>query len=97
MLDLTQEQRRLIEGIIFSVFSKDVEISIYGSRVTGKARPYSDLDILLKASAPLSLEQMAEIKDKFSESNLPFLVDITDWNNISNDFKERITTESVSL
>jgi hypothetical protein len=41
--------------------------------------------------------QLAEINDKLSESDLPFLIDILDWHNISEDFRKRITEDAVAL
>ncbi len=95
MLDLTDEQRCLVDRILRKVLPDNAEIMIYGSRVTGKARPYSDLDIMVKASNPLTLVQLSELQEYFSESDLPFLVDITDWHSINNDFKARISEDSI--
>ena len=54
------------------------EVRIFGSRSTGRARPYSDLDLLFTRPARLSLAQRAELRDRFEASRLPFLVDLVD-------------------
>jgi len=51
----------------------------FGSRVTGKAKPYSDLDLAIITDQPLSLAAMAVIKEAFDDSNLPIRVDVVDW------------------
>ena len=51
----------------------------FGSRVTGKVKPYSDLDLVILTDQPMSLERMAMIKDAFDESDLPIRVDVVDW------------------
>ena len=57
----------------------DHTVLVFGSRVTGKAKPYSDLDLVILTEQPLSLEFMAMIKDAFDEADLPIRVDVVDW------------------
>ena len=51
----------------------------FGSRVTGRAKPYSDLDLAIDAARPLSLDDSAALAEAFSESDLPYKVDLVDW------------------
>lgn len=95
MLDLTDEQKNQVDRILKKVLTDDAEIMIYGSRATGKARPYSDLDIMIKASKPLTLVQLSDLHEYFSESDLVFQVDITDWYNINEDFKTQISKDAI--
>jgi len=46
----------------------------YGSRVKGTSRKHSDLDLCYLENIPDSL--VFEIKDEFTESNLPFIVEL---------------------
>lgn len=95
MLDLTDEQKSQVDEILKKVLPDNAEIMVYASRGTGKARPYSDLDIMIKASNSLTLIQLSKLHEYFSESDLTFQVDITDWHNINNDFKAHISDEAV--
>ena len=61
---------------------------IYGSRAKGTHRPHSDLDICFKESIPLSIQ--AQIEEEFTESDLPFEVDFSDYNLMQESFKDRI-------
>jgi uncharacterized protein len=38
----------------------------------------------------LSLEELGNLRDDFQNSDLPFRVDIVDWNNIDESFKKLI-------
>ena len=67
----------------------------YGSRTKGAARPYSDLDLALITDAPLSLDALAALKEAFSESDLPWPVDIVDWSSIGDGFRRIIEREAV--
>lgn len=60
----------------------------FGSRVTGKAKPFSDLDLVIITDQPLSLECMATIKEAFDESDLTIRVDLVDWAATASAFRE---------
>ena len=56
----------------------------------GNARKFSDLDLAIINESPLDFATYAGLKDAFSDSDLPFKVDVVDWNNINEDFKKLI-------
>ncbi len=68
----------------------DREARIYGSRATGSARAASDLDLVILGEEPLSFEALAALRDDFSESDLPYRVDVTDWASLSPSFRALI-------
>lgn len=55
-----------------------IEVRVFGSRARGDARVLSDLDLLLLPPEPLSALERFFLRDEFSESDLPFRVDIVD-------------------
>jgi type I restriction enzyme S subunit len=73
------------------------EVWAFGSRVKGTARPYSDLDLAVLGDQPLPLLVRAELAEEFSESDLPFKVDIVDWATTSERFRQIIESEYVVL
>jgi len=70
---------------------------VFGSRATGKAKKYSDLDLCIKASHTLGLDVMSALAEDFSESDLPLKVDLVDWDSISDAFKAIIDRDKVLL
>ena len=56
------------------------EVRIFGSRATGRARPYSDLDLLVVNPSHLIWLQLADLRDQFEASDPPFKVDIVEAN-----------------
>jgi uncharacterized protein len=68
----------------------DCEIRAFGSRVRDAVKPYSDLDLAIVGIDKVPLTTIFAIKEKFQESNIPFRVDIIDWNRISDSFKKII-------
>ena len=75
----------------------DTSVIAFGSRVTGKSRPYSDLDLALMTDTPLGLGKIASIKDAFDRSNLEWPVDIVDWSTTSDRFRKIIKTAFVRI
>jgi type I restriction enzyme S subunit len=74
----------------------DREIRVMGSRVTGHAKPFSDLDLVVMGDEPLDLSRLGQLRDAFDESNLPFAVDIVEWASSSGAFR-RIIAERAQL
>lgn len=70
---------------------------VFGSRVTGKARPCSDLDLVIVDSEPLSLAILADLSEAFDESDLPFKVDIVDWARTNEAFRAIIDNNKIVL
>jgi len=55
------------------------EVRVFGSRINGKAGKFSDLDLAVMTEQPLDAATLVNLTDAFSDSNLPFTVDIIDW------------------
>ena len=77
----------------------DAEVWVYGSRATGRARPWSDLDLAIRAAdgKALDLARIGKLAGEFEESDLPFRVDITDLAAASADFRRAIQKDFAIL
>lgn len=73
------------------------EVWAFGSRVQGRARATSDLDLCVIGDEPLPYDVAGRLRMAFSESNLPFLIDVVDWAAISAAFREVIRAERVVI
>jgi type I restriction enzyme S subunit len=71
------------------------EVWAFGSRATWKAKEYSDLDLAVITDKPLSLAVSAALSDEFSESDLPWKVDVVDWATTSEEFRKIIARDKV--
>lgn len=69
----------------------------FGSRVTGKAKPFSDLDLVIQTDQPLTMECMATLKEAFDESDLTIRVDVVDWAATGSAFREIIQKQYVVI
>ena len=73
----------------------DREVWAFGSRTSGAARRYSDLDLVVLGQTPLSLDQIGRLAYDFDESDLPFKVDVVDWATSSESFRRIIAGNAV--
>ena len=74
-----------------------LEVRVFGSRVSWTARETSDLDLALMTDEPLTVARVADLRAAFTESDLPFRVDIVDWASTSESFRKAIERDHVVL
>jgi len=91
MIDLNPEILLEVKNILNQQIP-DITVWVFGSRVTGQAKAYSDLDLALITDKPLTGKRLRSLKNAFSESDIPILVDVVDWSEISDEFREIIKT-----
>jgi uncharacterized protein len=80
-----------------SRYLPEYDVWAFGSRVTGTAKPFFDLDLLIRTEQPLTFEKMATLRDAFDESDLTILVDLVDWAATSTAFRDIIMQNYVVL
>lgn len=95
-IDVSPEDWLIIEAILQG-FVPQKEVWAFGSRVRWTAKNYSDLDIVILGDAPLSEELFMDLEKNFIESDLPWKVDIIDWYNLDDDFKNIIEKDHVVI
>ncbi len=69
------------------------EVRAFGSRVKKTGRKNSDLDLAVTAKEAMPLSLRTQLHEAFEESELPFRVDVVDWNSISPEFRRIIETQ----
>lgn len=84
---------------ILAAFTPRAEVWAFGSRISGRAHPGSDLDLVVRNPADLDAAQpgLASLQAAFSDSDLPFLVDVVDWARIPESFRHEIERAHVVL
>jgi type I restriction enzyme S subunit len=92
-LDLTKEHRRVVLDILDAHLPQDAKVWVFGSRATGRARRYSDLDLVIDAGRRLPLDEIGLLAEVFSDSDLPYRVDIVDWQAIGLEFRRLIAAD----
>ncbi len=95
-LDLLPEHRKIVYKILNKLVP-DKTVLAFGSRTTWTARKYSDLDLAVLGNVPLSLETIASLVEAFSESDLPWKVDIVDMERVDKEFRSIILQDGIVL
>jgi type I restriction enzyme S subunit len=98
MLNLTPTEFAIVKEIL-TTLADDCDVWMFGSRANGTPKPFSDLDLCLKAKngESLTLQQLALLEEAFSESHLPFKVDVVDWYTLSELFKLAIEPKLIDF
>ena len=75
------------------------EVWAYGSRISGQAHDGSDLDLVVRDPEDPSRPQrdLWELREAFSESEIPILVDVFDWARIPEEFRSEIDRSHVVI
>ena len=96
MIDLAPHHLDTVRAILRE-HAPDCEVRAFGSRVTGGARRYSDLDLAVIGDEPLGLIPLGLLREAFEESDLPIRVDVIDWHDTSESFRKIIESNCVPL
>ncbi len=95
-LNLEKRHLHIVQQILQSRLP-DAQVWAFGSRATSTAKPYSDLDLAIINSQPTNLELLASLSEDFSNSDLPFKVDVVDWATTSKAFRTIIQKHKVVI
>ena len=96
-LDVQPEHLAILKNILEKYLPSSAVVYAFGSRVKGSAKKFSDLDLVIDARERLNRSVMTNIASDLEESDLPYKVDIIDWNTISETFKKIITDDRVMV
>ncbi|MEO5334933.1 MAG: restriction endonuclease subunit S [Magnetococcus sp. YQC-5] len=94
LLDISPNHMQIVRGILCH-HVPDREVWAFGSRAKWTARDNSDLDLCICGDTALGFKLLSQIKDDFSESNLPWKVDVVDWATTSVSFRKIIEEDKV--
>ncbi len=91
-MDWMAEAAALVREVI-----PGAQVWAFGSRVKGTARDGSDLDLLIDAGRPLTLDERAALSAHFEDSDLPVRVDFVDLYRADPVFLQAISSERKRL
>lgn len=88
-IDIEPHQWAVVSNILEKHLA-DYTVWAFGSRARHNAKRYSDLDLAIISDQPLSLQKMAIVNAEFSDSDLPWRVDLLDWATTGEAFRKQI-------
>jgi predicted nucleotidyltransferase len=86
VIDLSPEHLALVRGIL-AAQAPGVVVWAFGSRVEGRAKPFSDLDLALHVPGSTDLEAL---RGAFEDSDLPIRVDLAVYGELPQGLRERV-------
>ncbi len=97
-LDIEPKHLAIVREILRKHLPINSTVWIFGSRAKSATKKYSDLDLLIDmAGKELPLSILSDLADDFDESDLPYKVDVVDWNSITESFRKHIQDDRVVL
>ena len=88
-VNLSSTEREIVNKIL-DMYFPNTSVWVFGSRASGLSKPFSDLDLAIISSSPISFSILGKAKEAFSDSDLPFSVDVVDWSSIPETFQCKI-------
>lgn len=89
-MHLSPEELKVVRSIL-KEFIPNYEVWVFGSRAHGeKLKKFSDLDLAVMTDSPLPPSIYGKLLEAFSNSDLPFKVDLVDWASTDPHFQKLI-------
>lgn len=95
-IDIMEEDWAIVRDILHR-HVPDHAVWAFGSRAKRTARRFSDLDVAIITDTPLPFDVGGALREDFSESDLPFRVDILDWTTTGDAFRRRVEQDKVVI
>lgn len=72
-------------------------VVLFGSRVTGTNRAFSDIDIGIIGDKPLPGKNYCDIVDTLEQSDVPYRIDVVDFACVSDTVKKHALMHAISI
>jgi predicted nucleotidyltransferase len=92
MVIMEERHKKIVQSILKKY---PYDFYVFGSRATGYAKKFSDLDLCVMQELPAGI--LSQIQEDFQESDLPFTVDVLIWDKCSKEFQELIKNDLVKV
>lgn len=86
-----------IQQIVAPIRPSGYKLFIFGSRVRGDNRQYSDIDMGVEGKQQLSGQDYFNLTDALEESDLPYRVDVVDFSTVTDHFKHKAKENIITI
>ena len=95
---LSEEEYKLLDiKCIHPLKALGAKVWIFGSRARGDYKEASDIDVLYEAGPTMGWATLGKIESALDESRLPYKVDLVDFKNLAESYKEGVLIERVEV
>ena len=91
---IDEESKRKIIAVLSALFPH-AELYLFGSRARGTHSKWSDIDIALKEDKKISRYAIGEAVSMLEASNMPYKIEIVDFNAVTDDMRKSIEEEGI--
>ena len=91
---ITEKENIIIDKIL-NLYEPEFKFYFFGSRVKGDFSKLSDLDILIKGEKEIPSNYIDTLKTLFDKSDLPYIVNLTDFYGIDEKFYNLIRNDLI--
>lgn len=95
-IDVRPDHLQMVQAIL-QAHVPEREVVAFGSRVQGRARKTSDLDLCIKGEPALDWATLSHLRDAFSLSVIPYKVDVVEWSQLTPAFQAIVTEQAVTM
>jgi len=90
-----QYLRQVFEIVAAHMKAHPARIYLFGSRASGTARIFSDCDIGIEPVRNLPAGHLSRLREKLEESHVPYVVEVIDLSQASEEFARKIRDEGI--
>ena len=95
--DRVSSLARQVATKIHEVLGDKTRVIWFGSWVKGQARPHSDIDLAIIASAPLPAGVLARLRDWIDDLSTLYTIDLVNFDEASERMKQEIMKDGVEI
>lgn len=96
MIDLEDRYLQLLREIL-GQHLPGWEVRLFGSRVRGTAHRFSDIDLVVVGTSAVPEQTLTALRDAFADSDLPYKVDVLDWQSITPEFRRAVEEQGYEV
>lgn len=97
-IDIAPEHLAVVRTILRQHLPPGAKVWVFGSRAGARpVKRFSDLDLAVDAGRPLTLSEQAHINEAFTESALPWRVDVVDMQTVQDNFRRIVDEHKIPL
>ena len=90
--------KKLIKDTVYKYLpSASYQVFLFGSRVTGENRKWSDADIGILGQQKIPYGKLIEIESELSDSDMPYHVEIVDFKSVTPEFAKIALSAKIDL
>ncbi len=94
-VDIRPDHLQIVQDILHMHLPLGVKVRVFGSRANWTTKDSSDLDLALEGENRLNHKLLGTLKDAFTDSTLPYTVDVVDFQRIGDSFRQIVEAQSV--